>query len=179
MESTTSFALRTFPEFKEVAKALVGLSLEEWWGRGAERFYRPVRTDSINAAFNSLIAKGLPALSEILDNELAKGQAALAIAQEIMRFLLNNPDAQRAYAVNFEEESSAKRLIEASDAGNREAEENDGAVIAAGEGLSDGEDCLFFWLEEHEDGISRPSAAKMLAHTQERVWKLASAKGAL
>src|ERR1700733_7600831 len=77
-------------------------------------------------------------MSKIVDNEFATGEAALAIAQEIMRFLLDNPAAPRAYAANFQEESSAKRLIEASDAGNREAAENDGGVIAAGGGLSDG-----------------------------------------
>jgi hypothetical protein len=114
-----------------------------------------------------------------LDNELTKQQEALAIVQEIMQFLLGNPAAQRAYALNFEENSSAKRLIEASDAGNREAEENDSYVSVAGEGLSHAEDLLFFWLDEREDGISRPTAAKMLAYVQERVCKLAAAKGAL
>jgi hypothetical protein len=161
MVTISSFALRTFPEFKEAAKSLVGLYLEESRTRDTERFSWPVHTDSINSAFNSLIAKGLPAILAIVDNELTKEQEALAIAQEIMRFLLSNPAAQRAYALNFEEDSSARRLIEASDAGNREAEENDGRVSAAGEGLSQAEEYLFlFWLEEQEDGISRPTALK-------------------
>jgi hypothetical protein len=179
MATTTNFALRTFPEFKAAAKSLVGVSVSEWEIRDARRFFRPVNTDSINSAFNTLIAKGLQAMSKILDNQLATGQAALAIAQEIMRFVLDNPAAQRVYAANFQEESSARRLIEASDAGNREAAENDGGVFAAGKGLSDAEDCLWFWLEEQEDGLSGQTAAKMLAYMQERVWKLASAKGAL
>ena len=181
MTTTTNFALRTFPEFKEAAKSLVGLNLYEWrpLPEDANTSGWYVDTGSINAAFNSLIAIGLPKMASIVDVELAKQQAALDTAQEIMRFVLDNPAARRAYAANFDEGSNGRRLLEGNDADRREAEENDGGVEVGAPGLTDADQALQFLMDETEDGISRQGAAWMLSKVQEKVSHLCDAKGAI
>ena len=168
MATTARFALRTFPEFKDAAKSLVGLHIYESHMRDGKNYSSAIRTDSINSALNSLIAKGIPSMLDILDSELSTQQSALEIAQEIMRFLLNNPAAQRAYAVNFAGGSGARRLLEALDAGRREAEENEGGINDAVAGLSDSEMLMFGTVIQStsEDGISQPTAAEALARIQ-------------
>jgi hypothetical protein len=180
---TSNYALRTFPEFKEAAAALSALKLLGLYERslgpdGKERYWA-TDLSSINAAFNSLIAKGLPAMLALVDKELSRRQAALEIMQDIMRFLLDHPAARRAYAANFPSDSPAQRVLAACDAGLREAEENEGSVDEAARGLTDPEAMLFEVLDEPEDGIGRATAATQMGRWQDDVVALTEAKGAL
>ena len=181
MSKTSSFALRTFPEFKEAAQALasVGHLYETHLDADGAVLMSALDFSSINAAFNALIAKGLPSILAIVDRELAVREGSLEIAQEIMRFLLANPAARRAYATNFPENAPARRVIEASDTGRREAEDNEGAIAEAGQCLTAAEEALFEAIDDAEDGISRPTAASILASQQGHVVRLAEARGAL
>lgn len=184
MGKTAAFAFRTFPEFKEAAQALAVLRFLYERSRdpdGVELRWE-LQLSSINEAFNTLIAKGLPPVLAVVDAELAKRQGALDIAQDIMRFLLNHPAARRALATNFPAETAAYRVLSERDAGVREAEENEGDINEAGKNLKGTEEVVFngfLFSADDQDGVTREEAAAALAGYQAEVVALTNAKGAL
>ena len=183
MSKTSNFALRTFPEFKEAAQALAARRvLHEYYAApdgGELTSYLDI--GSVNSAFNSLIAKGLPAVLAIVDRDLALAQGCLSIAQDIMRFLLDHPAARQAMATNFPADSVVHRVLSEVDAGNREAEEKDGGIDDAGKDLTGVEWRVFSNLVDYndQDGIGRETAARELARYQQDVEQLTTCKGAL
>jgi hypothetical protein len=183
MSKTSNFALRTFPEFKEAAQALVAVRSLYERHPGEDDVMSALALGSINDAFNTLIAKGLPAVLAIVDQDLAIRQGALEIAQDIMRFLLYHPSARRAFAANFPAGTPPHRILNEIGAANREAAENGGSVSKAGGGLSAGEleiwGDLFERSSDDQDGTSREVAADALASYQRRVEELTAAKGAI
>ena len=176
MTKSSNFALRTFPEFKEAAQALIRLDFLYEPHGDAGRNMSSLALDSINSAFNTLIAKGLPAVQVVVDKRLKVEQAGLAVMQDIMRFLLDNPAARHAHAVNFPAGSNARRVLEVSAA----VECDDGGVT-----LSDDNEEFFDGLglgvdwDWGEDGITRDKAARVFARQQSAVERLTDAKGAL
>jgi hypothetical protein len=171
--TTTSFALRTFSEFKEAAQALAKVSL---WPPGEPGFDLGGQTVSINWGFNSLISGGLSSRLALVEENLLERLATLDIAQEIMRSMLDHPTERYALAINFAEGSCARRVIEANDAANREAEENDGAIVKAGVGLSAAESELWHCFDGH---VTLEAVSRALALYQSEVSELSAAKGAL
>lgn len=183
MSKTSNFALRTFPEFKEAAQAMAARRLLHEYHAAPDGGELTSYLDigSVNSAFNTLIAKGLPPVLAIVDRELALAQGCLDIAQDIMRFLLGHPAARRAMAANFPPGSPAHQVLSEVDAGNREAEEKEGEINDAGNGLTGAERKVFedFLNSTAEDGISREMAARELAQYQQDVEQLTTCKGAL
>ena len=178
--ATTNFALRTLPEFKDVAKALAetGPALLEPVPEKSSSF-PAIEPGSINTGFNVLIARGLPAMLELVEVNLTENQAALDIPQEVMRFLLDHPAVRNALAINFAEGSGSRRVIEACDAANIEAAENGGAIREAVRGLSAAESKLWKLWHCFDDDITLEAASRALAVCQRKVNKLSVAKGAL
>ena len=158
------------------AEALIRLDFLYEPHGDAGRNMSSLALDSINSAFNTLIAKGLPAVQVVVDKRLKVEQAGLAVMQDIMRFLLDNPAARHAHAVNFPAGSNARRVLEVSAA----VECDDGGVT-----LSDDNEEFFDGLglgvdwDWGEDGITRDKAARVFARQQSAVERLTDAKGAL
>jgi hypothetical protein len=137
----------------------------------------PFQTGSINAAFNALFARGMPAMLELVEANLVENLAALATAQAIMKFTLDHPAVRNALAINFGEGSNARRFIEACDAAS--AEEDDRAIENASHGFSATERHLMEFLDFFEDGVTQEAASRALAQCQCYVTRLSKAKGAL
>jgi len=177
MTKTTSFALRTFPEFRDAAKSLVRLPLYDQTESDGRKSRWPIYSNSINSAFNSLIAKGLSSVVRDVDTELLRHRAALEIVQEITLFLLNNPAAKYAHAENFSDSGSARRLLKVCAAAKQEGEENDGAIYSnLSAGLSAAEELLYQLVDDLEYGMSRTAATELLARVQASVSMLSTAK---
>lgn len=187
MDKTANFALRTFPEFKDAAKAITDVGrLEEPHAEagGKARYFR-LPTDSINSVFNGLIAKGLPRYLEVIEATLAQVQAVHDALQDIVRFCMDHPAAQRALSTNFPEGSAARRLLDDIDAWHREELDERGLVVPGTEAtLSDIGELVLDVLGDlpggpGEEGVGRARAATLFATTQDAVWRLSAAKGAI
>jgi hypothetical protein len=189
MNKTANFALRTCPEFKDAAKAISDIGSVLFGthpGPNGETCCSGIAIDSINSVFNALIAKGLPQLLGIIEAKLAQTQAVHDVLQDIVRFLIDNPPAQRALATNFPEGSAARRLLDDVAAWHREEFDERGHVVPGTEAapsdigeLAMGVLGVLPGEQEKEDGLGRAEAAALFAWTQRAVWKLSAAKGAI
>ena len=99
-----------------------------------------------------------------------------------MRFLIDNAPAQRALASNFPEGSAARHVLDDVDAVDRLESEN-GVVDIRQVPFSEIGDLAFEVLPDpigdRNGGLNRARAAALFAWTQDKIWKVSAAKGAV
>jgi hypothetical protein len=100
-----SFALRTTPDIKAAAKALAGLRCS-LYRRG-----KVLHLGSMNEVLNTLVVCGMPGIVDVLDEKINELKPQLDCVQNLARFLMDNPSAQRVEGGNFPPQSAESRVL--------------------------------------------------------------------
>lgn len=108
--TTTPFVLRLPPEMKAAAAALTNASAQ----LGPELLGGHATTAgpaSINATLNYLLLEGAYPIRDRLRTTLTRLRAVREAGGQAVRFLLDNPNAQRVCASDLPEGSTARQLV--------------------------------------------------------------------
>jgi hypothetical protein len=97
MTMSAAFALRTTPEIKAAAKSLVAL----WPHVTLRHNEKGLGLGSINEALNTLAVMGMAEIVTVLDEKIDELKPQLDCVQDMARFLMDNPAAQRVEEFNF------------------------------------------------------------------------------
>ena len=112
MAEISSFALRMPPEFKEAAKVLSKVYIEEHYTEGDNTYVRSVGNRSINEIIIFLMRRGLKDTLDIIEKDIARKTEELAMWQEFVAFFMQNPAARNVLPINLPSGSKSRCFLE-------------------------------------------------------------------
>ncbi|SEE05459.1 hypothetical protein SAMN05444161_4733 [Rhizobiales bacterium GAS191] len=153
--TSTNFALKMPPEWKEAAKALTKTYFDEPSIKG-DGFINSIMLGSVNDAILYLMRNGLRETLAHIEKQIAEVTEEHRTFQELADFFMQNAAADSATLANFAEGSRARKYLDEMIEDDAEDENVD-----------------------HAGEVSRAGAAHELAISQRQLYGLVGAKGAI